>query len=285
MKKLLVGSVRQTLDFKSLSQIVIRIPALKEQEKIGNFLSLFDRLLEKINEKIGLLKELKKGYLQQMFPAKDEKVPRIRFKDDKGNQFPEWDETKLSNIGYFKTSSVDKKIKNGEKIVSLVNYMDVYKHIVLDEKAIDYLMKVSASKTQISENNLLSGDILFTPSSETPNDIGHSSVVYSDLPSTLYSYHLVRFRPNKKLNNKYSHYFCNTENLLNQMAKLSQGATRFTLSLQAFNNISVKISMSVQEQEKIGNFLSSLDNQIANNEIYSNEVESLKKGYMQRLFA
>ena len=285
LKYLVTGSGQPQIVRNVLEKHKIMIFQFQEQEKIGNFLSLFDRLIEKLETKVGLLKELKKGYLQQMFPAKGEKVPKIRFKDENGNEYPDWKLTKLSKIGYFKTSSVDKKITPTEQEVFLVNYMDVYNHISLSNTTKKNLMRVTAKASQIKENNLLRGDILFTPSSETPDDIGHSVVVYEDLINTVYSYHLVRFRAEILMNLDYAHYFCNTQDLLKQMSILSQGATRFTLSLKSFNSLKIKISQSIEEQEKIGNFLRKLDAMIEKNEKESNAIEQLKKGYMQRLFA
>ena len=72
----------------------INVPTSAEQEKIGGFLSSFDKLIQKQHEKISLLKELKKGYLQQMFPVKGSNIPKIRFKG-----FTEaWEQCKLNDI-------------------------------------------------------------------------------------------------------------------------------------------------------------------------------------------
>lgn len=211
-------------------------------------------------------------------------VERLSFKDGNGNNYPDWKFTKLSKIGYFKTSSVDKKNIPTEQEVFLVNYMDVYNHLSLSNKAKNNLMKVTAKASQLKENNLLRGDILFTPSSETPDDIGHSVVVYEDLINTVYSYHLVRYRTTIQLDLNYAHYFCNTQDLLKQMSILSQGATRFTLSLKSFNSLKTKISQDIKEQEKIGNFLSLFDRLIEKLETKIGLLEELKKGYLQQMF-
>ena len=210
---------------------------------------------------------------------------KIRFKDDDGNEFPEWEEKKLGSIGEFKTSSVDKLINKDEKVIKLVNYMDVYRHKNINIKNIDELMEVSARENQIKENNLIKGDILFTPSSETPDDIGHSIVIFEDLPNTLYSYHLVRFRPYKNiLDILFSHYFCNTSMVLNQFTKYSQGATRYTLSLDSFKKVKVKFPIVKEEQQKIANFLSSFDEKIDVEKDTLEHLKEMKKGLLQQMF-
>ena len=67
MKKKLEGSVRQTLSVEALGQIVIKLPCLSEQKKIGLFLNTISDKLKKEEEKLDCLNEYKKGLLQQMF--------------------------------------------------------------------------------------------------------------------------------------------------------------------------------------------------------------------------
>jgi restriction endonuclease S subunit len=173
-----------------------------------------------------------------------------------------WKYQKLGNLGVFKTSSIDKIIKDNQRLVKLVNYMDVYNKIRFDISCLNRLSKTSVNDKQFLESNLKKGDILFTPSSETPDDIGHSAVIFDDLPNTVYSYHLVRFRPNFQFDLKFSNYFCNNSSVFKQMYVMSQGATRFTLSLPNFENIIVSYPTDLNEQHKIGSFLSALDKMI-----------------------
>jgi type I restriction enzyme S subunit len=121
------------------------------------------------------------------------------------------------------------------------------------------------------------GDILFTPSSETPDDIGHSAVIFDDLPNSVYSYHLVRFRPNFQFDLKFSNYFCNNSSVFKQMYVMSQGATRFTLSLPNFENIIVSYPTDLNDQQKIGSFLSAIDEFI---EKKNNKINSLNKNLL-----
>jgi type I restriction enzyme S subunit len=170
-----------------------------------------------------------------------------------------WKYEKLGNLGVFKTSSIDKIIKDNQRLVNLVNYMDVYKKIRFDISCLNRLSKTSVNDKQFIESNLKKGDILFTPSSETPDDIGHSAVIFDDLPNTVYSYHLVRFRLNFQFDLKFSNYFCNNSSVFKQMYVMSQGATRFTLSLPNFENIIVSYPTDLNEQQKIGSFFSAID--------------------------
>ncbi len=212
-------------------------------------------------------------------------MKRLRFKDENGNEYPEWEKVSLESIGDFKTSSVNKKIEPNEERVYLVNYMDVYQGMSITKKNMGRYMVVTANVHQKQKFDLKKGDILFIPSSETPDDIGKSAVVYDDLPDTLYSYHLVRFRPSVKLDLKYANYFCNSPSIYREMSRYAQGATRFTISLRHFRKIKVAISQSMQEQRKIGRFLSAFDRLVEKQKKKVGLLKEIRKGYIQKIFS
>lgn len=207
----------------------------------------------------------------------------IRFKADDGSEFEDWKEKKLRDIGEFKTSSVDKKTIQDEELVYLVNYMNVYNHENINNQTVKNYMRVSAKENQILTSDLKKGDILFTPSSETPDDIGHSVVIFEDLENTVYSYHLMRFRPKVKLDILYSHYFCNIPEVLKQITKVSTGSTRFTISVGGFSKIVINLPC-LEEQTKIANFLSSIDSKIEQVQKQLNSTKEFKKALLQQMF-
>ena len=260
-----------------LKTIKINLPSLPEQTKIAAFLTAVDSKIEQLSKKQELLGEYKKGLMQQIFSQ------AIRFKADDGSDFPDWEEVKLGNIGEFKTSSVDKKIVEGQKLIQLVNYMNVYKHENIKNNSTKDLMIVSANETQLNASDLKKGDILFTPSSETPDDIGHSVVIFEDLMDTLYSYHLMRFRPKVQLDILYSHYFCNIPDVLRQISRVATGSTRFTISVGEFSKIQINLP-SLLEQTKIANFLSAIDNKIEKVGKQLVESKQFKKALLQQMF-
>ena len=194
-----------------------------------------------------------------------------------------WVKYKLGELGYFKTSSVNKKINPNEKEVNLINYMDVYRHRFIDNK-INYML-VTANDHEKEVSQVEEGDILFTPSSETPDDIGHSAVVFDNLPNTLYSYHLVRLKIKKEISIdlKFRGYFCNSRLTLKHFEKLATGVTRFTLSKKDFEEAEVIFPKSIKEQNKIAEILSKVDEDIEKTDEIIQKTERLKKGLMQEL--
>lgn len=198
----------------------------------------------------------------------------------------DWEATKLKNIGNISTSSVDKKINEEEKIVSLVNYVDVYNSKTKELFNNDSYMKVSAKESQLLSSNLLKGDVLFTPSSETTHDIGYSAVVMEDLHNTLYSYHIVRLRFDKNINLNFKKYMFWSNSFLNYLSSRATGTTRKTLSINNFKD-NIVILPRIEEQEKIANFLdektSQFDLIISKKEELIQRLEESKKSIISEL--
>lgn len=264
-------------DKNNIMDFNLWLPEISEQQKIADFLSEVDEWIDNLRKQKEGLENYKKGMTQKIFSQ------QICFKDDKGNEFPEWESYSLGKIGQIKTSSVDKKININEKEIFLLNYMDVYRrnHIFSG----DFFQKITAKDSQIESCDLKKGDILFTPSSETPTDIGHSAVVMENLPNTLFSYHLMRFRPKPEiLIPLFSGYAFKSFSFYKKLWRLAQGATRFTLSLEAMKEVKVSIPKSLNEQQKIAEFLSSVDELVESKQKQITKAEEWKKGLMQGLF-
>ena len=185
-------------------------------------------------------------------------VPEIRFKGLE----EEWKTYILSSIGNFRSNGVDKKIYNDEQIVNLLNYMDVYNYRKITSKNCIDLMKVSATKKQIKDCNIIKGDIFFTPSSETPDEIGYVMSIEETLPNTCYSYHLMRFRPfDRILYLSFADYCFSSNYFRGQMKFKAKGVQRFILSKPDFESLEALLP-SYEEQEIITCLFKAIDNVI-----------------------
>ena len=172
----------------------------------------------------------------------------------------EW--KKLGDLGKFENIGTDKKIVESEKLVTLLNYVDVYHNKYINASTPQ--MVVSASDKKIEDCTVEKGDIFVTPSSETVDDIGHSSVITETIPNAVYSYHIMRYRLFEKnmLLSYYINYAFDTDNVKKQILKKAQGLTRFGLSKDKFASIQIPIpSLSEQKKivEKLDAFTSSID--------------------------
>lgn len=181
----------------------------------------------------------------------------------------EW--KKLGELGKFENIGTDKKIVDGEILVTLLNYVDVYHHKYIDSSVPQ--MQVSASDKKIVDCTVEQGDIFVTPSSETVDDIGHSAVITETIQNAVYSYHIMRYRLFEKnmLLSYYINYTFDTDNVKKQILKKAQGLTRFGLSKDKFASIFIPIP-SLEEQTRIVGIL----------DTFTSAIDNLKEQITQR---
>lgn len=92
ISKLVSGTSHKRISRKNLEKVKIIYPKIQEQQKIGDFFSKLDRQIELEEQKLAKLEEQKKGYMQKLFSQK------LRFKDENGNDYPEWEEKTIKDV-------------------------------------------------------------------------------------------------------------------------------------------------------------------------------------------
>jgi type I restriction enzyme, S subunit len=165
-----------------------------------------------------------------------------------------WTLKRLGHLGCFTASGIDKKIVNNEPLVKIINYTDVYgntNNVLVSDR--EYMV-VSCPQSKKIEHQIGKGDLLFTPSSETIDDIGVSCLVNEDMQDTSFSYHLIRLKFTEELFYNFRKYLTNNVFVLNQFSKCARGTTRQTLGRDDFKSATVVLP-PFEEQEKIANFL------------------------------
>ena len=90
------GSTRYNVGQDTLSQVQITSTLIPEQQKIASFLIAVDEKIQQLSRKRELLEQYKKGIMQQLLSGK------LRFKDENGNDYPDWEEKKLQELGFFR---------------------------------------------------------------------------------------------------------------------------------------------------------------------------------------
>ncbi len=236
------GSTFKSIKIGDLKKLDIPITSQPEQEILSKFISDLDSLitLHQRNENYNY----KRGF---------EKSSRFSFS---------WEQHKLGDIGIFTSNGVDKLSKPNEFLVNLLNYMDIYNRRKINKKNCSELMQVTAKPIQLKNNNVLAGDIYFTPTSETADDIGHVMVIEENLDNTVYSYHLMRYRPYENVFYlTYPNYGFDTAGFHRQMEFKAKGVQRYVISKPDFESLQV-IMPKIDEQRKIAEMLTNLDSLI-----------------------
>lgn len=211
---------------------------------------------------------------------KNELIPELRFPEFENEG--EWEEKKISAIGETINGLTGKSGEDFGIGKSYVTYKQVFDNSIINFE--------KCGKVQIGENenqNILQiGDILFTTSSETPNEVGFASVlVNSPTEVTYLNSFCFSIRPFdlEKTRPQFSRYLFHSPVYRKSVTTIAQGSTRFNISKGAFLNLKLPIP-NPKEQKKIASCLSSLDEAIAAHNQKLDLLKHHKKGLMQNLF-
>lgn len=193
----------------------------------------------------------------------------------------EWEVIKLRNIGNFTSSGIDKNIVEGEELIHIINYVDVYNNTTKELRQRDYMV-VSAPMQKCHEHQVLVGDMIYTPSSETIDDIGLSSVVMEELPNTAYSYHVIRFRTDNSVCLNFKKYLTNNSVCLSYFSSCATGTIRKTISREVFKECKVLLP-PLQEQQMIANCLDKVCGDIDKMVVLQEQMIEELKAYKQSI--
>lgn len=280
------GTTISYLSRQEFEKFEITLPNLKEQQKIAFCLSSLDDLITAHNQKLDLLKDHKKGLMQNLFPQEGEKVPKYRFKEFEkdGN----WVEKSLID-------TADKKVKwsftggpfgsnlkasdytsEGIRIIQLQNigdgeFNDEYKIYTSEEKA-----------NELLSCNIYAGEIIL---SKMGDPVGRACIIPDNLKRCVMASDGIRLVVNET---KYSKYFVysliNSRPIREAIENKATGSTRKRIGLDELRNIELIMPKSLSEQIKIANCISSLDKNIVAQELKIEQLKQHKKGLMQGLF-
>ena len=269
IEKTSIGSTQRALTMVELRKLKFPFPSLPEQQKIASFLSAVDEKIQQLSRKKELLEQYKKGVMQQLFSGK------LRFKDENGKEYPDWEEKKLGEVA-------EKRIaKNKDNRINLVFTNSAVQGIVNQRDFFD--------KDIANQNNLLGyyivekNDFVYNPRISSQAPVGPISRNYLDtgIMSPLYS--VFRFREG---NLDFIECFFNSIVWHKHMKDISNyGARddRMSFSTGDFYKMPIPFPC-IEEQQKIANFLSSIDAKIENTIGELEKIQFFKKGLLQKMF-
>lgn len=264
----IAGSDPPNLSPKEINNLKTNIPSLPEQEKIANFLSSVDIKIEKLEKKKELLEKYKKGMIQKLFSQK------LRFKDENGDDYPEWEEKKLGEIAKFSKGKNIAKIDISEEGFECIRYGELYTKY-------NEVIKEVTSKTNLKETDLIFseiGDIIIPASGETAIDLATASCILKKGIALGGDINIIKTKENGIF---LSYYMNNSKKY--EIASLAQGISVIHIYNSQLGLLKLSLP-SLPEQEKIANFLSSIDRKI---ELIEQELEKnkeFKKGLLQQMF-
>lgn len=269
------GGTFTAINSDDIKSFPIILPSLPEQKKIADFLSLIDQRIEKQRQLVENLKKYKRGLLSAIFDHK------LRFKDENGNDYPEWDNFVLDNLGSFYNGLSGKnKDDFGTGNSEYITYMNVFKNTIANETICE---RVNILPNE-HQNIVNFGDLLFTQSSETMEEVGFCSVWNSHKKVFLNSFCFgLHFNNSKFAYPQFMAHYMRSYKIRLLIMRESQGATRINLSSERLKKIELSLP-PYKEQKIIAHFIERYDNTIQNEEKKLEMFNNLKQGLLQQMF-
>ena len=209
-------------------------PSLQEQNKIGKFLSLLDERISTQHRLIDRLQSLMIGLNNSLY-------------EQYGNDIT----TSFMELGYSYSGLSGKSAKDFGSGKPFITYLNVYSNIIVDETDYQYVRINDGEK----QNIVRTGDVLFTLSSETPEEVGIGSVYLGEkevyLNSFCFGIHIER---NQLAYSPYLSYYVTSTAFRKFIYPFAQGSTRFNLCKADFEKASIKLP-SLDNQKRISAML------------------------------
>lgn len=250
---------------------LIQIPNLSEQQAIADALTKVDNLITSLTKVIEKKKLIKKGAMQKLLSGD------MRLDGFEG----EWERKQIGKIGITYSGITGKnKSDFGHGTAKYITFLNVLNNPIINTKELE-LVDISSNENQ---NKALKGDLFFNVSSETPEEVGICSVLLDDISNLYVNSFCFGFRiTDKEVSGIYLSYLFRTSLGRDKMSSIAQGATRYNLSKDYFNEIELTIPPTKAEQTAIANILTTMDNEIEALEKERDKYKCIKQGMMQQL--
>ncbi|TDS11719.1 restriction endonuclease subunit S [Sphingobacterium paludis] len=263
----IVGSTNPHVRWRDVASYELLLPPKEQQAELADLLWAMDEVIEK---DLSLMEKYKAYYFKS-----------INELTSRRNQYCN-KEYVLSSLGET-YNGLNGKTKGdfgeGERYI---NYLNVYKNFEIDENEYD-LVKISGSEKQ---NQVRFGDIIFTGSSETPDEVGITAVVLKDLKnyylnSFCFGFRLFDF---KKLDPRYAKFLFRNSEIRHFLNLRAQGSTRFNLSKTDLKNKLTLFLPDIDKQTEIFNHLNDLESNISLLRSKLTSSKTLQKTLINQIF-
>ena len=271
-KKLAAGTGVNNLNKELVSNTKIIVPCLDEQQKIADFLSTIDTVIEKQEATVEAWEERKKGVMQKLFSQE------VRFKADDGSEFPDWEEKKLGDISErilvgLATTVTPYYRDSGRPMFRNLNIKQGY----LDDSDMLFLDDNYANSQ--TTKMIKTGDILTVHT----GNIGWSCIVPEKYDGALSFTTLITTVQDAVVVNSYVCSFLNSPLGMYKIQNLAFSGGRANLNTSEFQKVLVPVPC-LAEQQKIADCLSSLDDVIEKQKATLAAWKEMKKGLLQQMF-
>lgn len=262
------------INSKEYQSYTINFTSKEEQNKIACLLENIDTLINLESQNLTKLKQFKQSMLQKLFPRDGQTEPEVRFSGFSG----EWQKVTLGELGHtYNGLSGKTKDDFGKGNAKYVTYMNVFKNTLATNTGTE-LVEIDKS-----QNIVQYGDVFFTVSSETPYEVGMSSVWLFDERNIYLNSFCFGYRFGVKVNLYFSAYMLRSPMIREQFTLLAQGISRFNISKRKAMDINI-FRPTLAEQEAIGLFFNNLEQRIDSQQQKLTKIKQFKQSLLQKMF-
>ena len=208
-------------------------------------------------------------------------VPHLRFPEFT----EEWKNTSLGKIGKTFNGLTGKSGSDFGQGFPYITYKSIFDNSKIDISRVEYVEITDVERKKETQNKVQYGDVFFTTSSETPDEVGMSSVLLDEIKDCYLNSFCFGYRLNSlsKTVPEYMRFYLRSQTIRKKMFVLAQGSTRFNISKSEVMGMSINIP-EIEEQRKIANLLTLLDDRIATQNKIIERLETLIKGLRNEIF-
>ena len=205
----------------------------------------------------------------------------LRFKRDDGSNYSNWEKCKLGSLLSFKNGLNISKEKFGSGI-KFISVLDILNNNYIDYSNIKGMVDID--QNVLNEFDVEYGDILFQRSSETRVDAGKSNVYLDKEKKATFGGFVIRGKKIGDYVPEFMNFCLRTSGVRKQIIRKAQGEQHVNIGQDILSNIEINLPC-LDEQQKIADFLSEVDNIIAMSEQEIESLEMQKKWAMQKIFS
>ncbi|MBQ0820621.1 restriction endonuclease subunit S [Microvirga sp. HBU67558] len=278
-------SDRLRLYYRDFAKIPVSFPALAEQQKIADFLALVDERIDLLHRQRSAFTRYKRGAMQRIFSRE------VRFTRADGSAFPGWTPCTIGDIfDWVGTNNLSRDMltDTGGQVQN-IHYGDIHAAFAARFKQSEAkapFIKPEAMPQPMREDNYCQlGDVVIVDASEDYADIGKAIEILEVRPKSLVAgLHTYIARPKVgKLEIGFPGYLFQTWGLRKQIMRVAQGISVLGVSKSNLSKLIIELPHP-DEQRKIADFLSALDDKIAAVSTQIKCMREFKKGLLQQMY-
>lgn len=273
-----IGSSQKALTMVKLNELNFMFPNEAEQEKIVDFFKKIDKLIYLYQCKLENLKKQKKGLLQKMFPKAGAKVPEIRFPEFTGD----WEQRKFDDLANYKKGPFGSALKKDIFVPKDETTVKVYEqqNAINKDWTLERYFITREYANKLESFKVKGGDIIVS----CAGTIGETYEIPMDAESGIINQALMRILVNEKIVNK-KMFIILFNNMIDEFTQVHSNGSAIK-NIPPFSDLKPMevLVPSMEEQNKISEFFTKIDNLISLHQRKLEHLQKQKKALLQQMF-